>query len=535
MTTRTSRVAGWAIIACSALLLFARLGHYALWGDEAGTALVAKGVLRTFDTSALVDDHNIFADDNGNQLRNLHERYVPPLQSYLAAPSLAVFGQESAWAARLPFALCGLATIILILWWAWREEVRWEFGLLLGMGLVCNVSLLLYSRQCRYYSAALLCSVAVAWLYLRWNGRRGGLVAMAGLLSCLLALNYLNYIALCVCLAADYAVWGRRERRLAVPDWLWLLLIQAVVGVIVFCIWNPFALRGGVPEPSNWLVNKLTLFWWNWRDLNRCEFGALVLLVLAPLLYPWLRDRWLLRAPLALLIYVAATTLCSPQQVDITSDADVRYLVPVIPLCIAIGMLTLCTLTRKVPWVAIPLGVLAFGTNSFQGGPLAYCGFRSTLANYIGELINPPGDPYMVTARWINEHVRNGESVWALPNPAPYPLMFHAPKAIYAWQLTEPAEPQFALLPPIHFQKRKAPDYVIAFGPGLTEMVNTLRDWNRPEVQYEQVAMIDHFWGNVYSPELYWRTFKPVTNYNRKTEAIYVFKRVTPPAANMDR
>jgi predicted membrane-bound mannosyltransferase len=190
MVLRTMRFSlALLVIACAAVLLFARLGHHALWGDEAGTALVAKGVLRTGSTSALVDDCNIFAYDNGRQLKKLHERYMPPLQSYLVAPFLAAFGRQSAWAARLPFALCGLASIILILWWLWHEEVRLLIALLMCLGLVCNVSLFLYSRQCRYYGAALLSSIAVVCLYLRWNGQRRRLIAMAALSLCLLASN----------------------------------------------------------------------------------------------------------------------------------------------------------------------------------------------------------------------------------------------------------------------------------------------------------------------------------------------------------
>ena len=45
-----------AMIAGSTVLLFARLGHYALWTDEASTAITAAGVWRTGDTTAWLDD-----------------------------------------------------------------------------------------------------------------------------------------------------------------------------------------------------------------------------------------------------------------------------------------------------------------------------------------------------------------------------------------------------------------------------------------------------------------------------------------------
>src|SRR6266852_1011387 len=56
-----------AILGTAAVLIFARLGHYALWDDEASTALAAIGVWRTGDTVAVID-HNIVAFHLGEEL-----------------------------------------------------------------------------------------------------------------------------------------------------------------------------------------------------------------------------------------------------------------------------------------------------------------------------------------------------------------------------------------------------------------------------------------------------------------------------------
>ncbi|MCX6976245.1 MAG: hypothetical protein NTZ94_18550, partial [Verrucomicrobia bacterium] len=49
-----------ALLAVSACLLFVHLGSYSLWDDEAETALGARGILKTGDTTALLD-HNLHA------------------------------------------------------------------------------------------------------------------------------------------------------------------------------------------------------------------------------------------------------------------------------------------------------------------------------------------------------------------------------------------------------------------------------------------------------------------------------------------
>jgi hypothetical protein len=531
-------VAGVAIslfVGCAATLLFARLGHYALWDDEAGTALAAKGVIRTFDTSAVVDGRNVFAYRNGALLSNMKIRYWAPLQAYLAAPFLAAFGEQSALAARMPFALCGLGTVLVLAWWLWRDKASNLFVLVCCAGLICNVSFFLYSRQCRYYGPALFFSAAIACLYLRWQGRRTRLIGLAVLSILLLGTNYLDYVALCLCLLVDYVMWERKRQGLTWQNWLLLLLPQFLAGLFILSIWNPVGMHPLGVDPGNWFGGRLQLFWWNWRELDRSEFGALPVLGAAPLLFLYSRDHWLLRAPLALLVFVLVVTLFSPQPVGLTSVAEIRYLAPVIPLCVAIEALVLCILARKLSWIAFPVAILVFGTNFFNGGPLFYCGFRSTIASYIGEVVNPPDDPYTVTAQWINEHLREGQSVWVLPNHATYPLMFHAPKVIYAWQLADPPAPQFSGLPLIHFVGRQPPDYLIAFGPSINAMLNTLETVNMPAlaaVEYEPAAMIDHYWEDRYRPELFWRTFKPVTHYDRASQAIYVLKRKIPPISD---
>jgi predicted membrane-bound mannosyltransferase len=172
---RVSIVIG--VLCIAALFLFARLGHYSLWDDESYTALPALNLWRVGDTS-LVFGKNIMAMRSGTLMTNLHERTYQPLMFCIAAPSLGLLG-ETAVAARLPFALCGLACVALLLHWAWRERLTSTTWLLLALALVGNVSFFLYSRQCRYYAPTILLSVAIAYSYRFYNGSRRSLVILA--------------------------------------------------------------------------------------------------------------------------------------------------------------------------------------------------------------------------------------------------------------------------------------------------------------------------------------------------------------------
>ncbi len=78
-------------LATSCVFLFARLGRYALWDDEANTALLAMSVWRTGDTSAVIG-HNILGFNGGVTLSGFRERYIPPLMYYVAAVPLGLLG-----------------------------------------------------------------------------------------------------------------------------------------------------------------------------------------------------------------------------------------------------------------------------------------------------------------------------------------------------------------------------------------------------------------------------------------------------------
>jgi len=538
MGTSKAKLLIGAFLLCSmGVLLFTRLGHHPLWDDEATTALYGKAIWIHGDTFAFVG-HNLIAFRSGVELRNLRNRYMPPLGYAVAAPFVGLLG-STAFAARLPFAICGLLTVALIVYWMWRDGADVLTWLLMAMAVVGNVSFVLFSRQCRYYPLAMFLSSVLAYLYLHRAGRRWVAWAIGLVSVCLLASNYLSYAALYACFLMDYFLWGRRTHRLKGSDWLGIWTPQLVLGAPLLYIWNPLlAARMWQVDTASWLGDRVTLFWWNLREMNGCEFGVGVLIAIAPVLYLVVRDRRLVRGPLALLIYVLVIAVASPQQIGMTFVANVRYLVPTIPLCMLIAAVAIRAVTVRTAWLAVPLAAVAFGSNLLHGGPWSGLGrrtafadvveasrLRSTLIDYVGELRSPPPTAYAATAEWINRNLEDRQKVWVLPNYATYPLMFHAPKVVYAWQLEWPPEEQFKRLGPIHFRARMLPDFVIVFGPTVT----------RPPVQaalrgrYRRVDTIDRFWADLIRPELFYHAFRPITGFDRSDQAVYVFRKADAP------
>ena len=358
----------------SAALIFPRLGHYALWDDEANTALFAQAVWRTGDTTAVLD-HNIIAYAGGIELKGLKNRTHPPLDTYVAAPFVGALG-NTAFAARLPFALTGLATVMLLAWWLWRDRADTLLWVLTALGVLGNVSFMLYCRSARWYSLTMFLSVLVAYLYLHRNGRTRGVVAIAVTMMLLFAANYMSCLALAACLLVDYLIRGRKVRRLSGRQWLVVLLPQVVICGAIFYVWNPLVTASAYFHPAGphpwWDMPCNALFFLGYylRDMNVCEYGVGTLIALCPLVYFARRNPRLLYGPLALAVYVVVMAILSPGH-RIANICEVRYAVALIPLCIFLSVLSLWSVGQilakvlrraAAAWLVLPVAALAFGT-----------------------------------------------------------------------------------------------------------------------------------------------------------------------------
>jgi hypothetical protein len=510
------------VLAISCGLLFFQLGFYPLWCDEADTALFARGIARTGDAYAVLD-HNVYAFGYGKQLVNLRQRFFPPLSFYFAAPFVGREG-TSRFGPRLPFAVCGLLTIGLMLYWLYRDGADAMFWMLFSLGIVTNVSLMLYFRQCRYNALTTLLTVGAAYCYLHWNGRRWMLALLSLLAVFLLSTQYLQHAAVCTAVGLDYALFERRRHRLTARDWCILLVPQIVIGIILVSVWNPMNKEVFMPSAGNILVERLTLFWRNFRDLNTCEYGVGLLMLAAPVLYFFDKNIWLVRGTLAIVSYTAIATILSPYPVSLNSVSEIRYLSAIIPLCIFLTALSIWTLSRHKWAIALPLALLAFGTNVLNC-PLDVGNWRSTPYKWIKELYVGRPTPTQTAIDWIDANVQPGQSIFVSPEYMTYPLMYHAPQAVYAWQLKPPPEGQFRELPPIHFAFATPPDYLLCFGR-RPYPVEILKRYGQQKIEYRLVKTLGIFWADRTRPELFLRRFEPVVGYDPAIQDVYVWKHI---------
>lgn len=183
---RSPLTAHWplAILAAIALpLIFLGLGRECLWEDEGDTAVLASSIVK-FGVPKAWDGVTFSDSDRGARVNDAMVMVSHPwLQYYAAAAAFALFG-ESSFTARLPFAIAGWLTLLMLYALVWRMTGNRLAAFSSAALLFLNVQFLLYCRQSRYYTLTMLITCALFWLLFELNSERAAafFVALAVLL-----------------------------------------------------------------------------------------------------------------------------------------------------------------------------------------------------------------------------------------------------------------------------------------------------------------------------------------------------------------
>lgn len=532
--SRGEQVVTWATLLCVGALLFARLGTYALWDDEANTSLFGLGVWNTGDTSAQIGD-NVVGYRSGLELKGLKNRLIAPLQYYVVAPFVGL-GHRDPFFSRLPFVLLALGAVKLAFYWLKKEKAALHLWVMVGLGIIGNVSWLLYQRQGRYYGLSTFLTVLTLYLYLHQDGRWRKVAALAFSAVALLSTHYIAYAGLGLALGIDYLAFGLfgPNKSALRPKHLPLVVgVQALIGGAVIWVWNPLQKPVTGYVPASWVHDKVTLWWWNLRELNVCEFGVGVLLVLGPVLFLATRFKhWpLLRLSLGVIVYAMGAAGGSPQPVGWAQFADIRYMQGSIAAMILLAVLFLDALPKLPAALKVVLALPLFFTSAvhhysakwFTNGMVPE--LRSTFVAYLGELRTPNVSPYRDAADWLNQNAKAGETAVVIPSFAVYPLMFHAGHVTYGWQFDPSARAEYSMLPPIHFTGAELPTYFVAFGGEVNPVRNTVNQLTAQGYAYEQVAWLPVHWPDLTRPEFFWRSFVPLPVGAPNDDGVTIFRR----------
>ena len=523
----TSRLGFWlahiAVASAAALLLGWNLGSRYLWQDEAATAVMAERMLRHGKPLAY-DGRNLITMDTydaklADKLASMPPREVVQLlvergdfkadttwigqpwgQFVATALSLAALGKNTL-AARLPFALCGIATVVLLFHLVWQRFRDWPMALVTVLLLLTNVFWLLHVRQCRYYALSTFFLLLTFVAYLRWaDARRFGAWALVASAWCLFQSDYGAFWPTAGVLFAHAMYSGARPRLNALLTFA-LLALSVAPWVYYYELTSRFKPRYTSIESN--ILSSLFNF-------NHFQFPILALVLLAILLFrksPHLGGAEGRRvAGLAILVSLALliwVPLVSPYPFY-------RYLMPATPLTAlalayvilgtidlmfagraandlrVVAALPLAALFALPPLVALPVSLLI----PVQDRAIPEFGtvMRAEFGALYMDLLDEGPDPNRDVIKRLAPKLKPGDEV--LVNYEDVPFMFYTDATVrggmcaFRTEASDDGHLRFAVI---------RPNLVIGHAALVREIER--HDW-RP--WYEDVPA--HSWGNIPDP-----------------------------------
>lgn len=243
------------VVAVAAVLCFTGLGTRSLWQDESETALLARSVL-TEGVPKVVSGSNIVLQDKVGYDKHYRWTFHPWGHIYLAAAGLAIF-QNTEFAVRLPFALCGVLTVALLYIFALRHFKSAGLATLAALLLAACPVFVLHARQCRYYGLTMLTFLLVIAVFIELMKRPSWRWSFFWA-AALAAQFYADFGTLAVMLpglmVAVPAMGARKRQLVAVVAGLALALVFVGPGIMLH--WSRFT-TGPATGERDWLWRLL--------------------------------------------------------------------------------------------------------------------------------------------------------------------------------------------------------------------------------------------------------------------------------------
>ncbi len=374
---RWSRLAEWAdsrrdqllLVAASFVLLLPNLGNAFPQVDEANTMIIAQNVLRFGYPTVWDGEYLVSPYFDGDLTEDKVWISHPWLQFYVTAASFALFGPNT-WAARLPYALVGVFTVLALYHLAKQMSGSVQLARLSAWLLLLHPGFLLAARQTRYHSLTFLFSVLAVLMFLRWlQEPKGGNLIGYVLASALLFHAYYPYWVFLTFGLVLYLVLVERRWKL-MPAFLLGTLGLALLTIPWYAYANPQPPADTGPELSTW-GRHLVIYLWK---INNWVAPLFSLSVLAGALFLLRKAGWLrkdlkegISVDKSYLIF--AFVLLYTAFISIIPILTTQYVSPAIPLLTILAAHLLWKIREYRRWVGAVVLSLFVTTNVIHTAP----------------------------------------------------------------------------------------------------------------------------------------------------------------------
>ncbi|MFT5286550.1 MAG: hypothetical protein ACI8TQ_002720 [Planctomycetota bacterium] len=524
------------VLLAGSFLILSNLDEAYLWTDEAEAAVLAESILEHGLPTAF-DGRNYLTQWVVAKREDFNDEMIwvlsPWLQLYVSAASFAVFGVNTL-AARLPFALVGIACLWMIYKLAKRATHDKRIARTASLLLLTSIPFLLHSRQGRYYPIAMFATMWIVHAYIGMLERKKWSTAhIIVAISILFHANYglcLPVLGALVLHALIYA-WNRAR------PWQ-VLVVPAGIAALTL----PWALYTNILSTGSRL--DLTPYFYNFfhyvHAVNRWAMPLVLPVAFLVLRTRGWKSRVLSRSNLG--TTAAATIgLFSVAFVSINVGLFSRYVIHTIPLFVFLSACLVIWLVdalrqrfgmsvSRVAWLLVP--VMMFTTvlpwpfapilrisamdaphKGFQDNPAVrnpltdYEGPQHEIFELIEEITSPYDGPLERVAKFLNANARPEHTLFI--DYGDVPLLFYTDLIIRGGLQGIPYH--------------GSPEWIVSRSNRAGIAVNSLRQFAESE-GYIQIVLqdtADTRWENRPDPYVHFYRTPPVGNVPRLTGGVY--------------
>ncbi len=436
----------------AALLMLWGLSDKYLWQDEAQTAVLAQRMMRfgrplAYDGVNLITIDQFVMEDTatigertgdpkaavdyyirrGDLKPDSTWRWQPWGQFLVEGISLKLFGATTL-AARLPFALAGIVTVLLLYQFVLTRFDSPLTAWLAALLLVFNSYWLLHSRQARYYSLSSLLLVLTLMAYARWQwGGRWGATGFVIAAWCWFQVDYGTLWPVLLVLFVDAFI--AQRRTIWRPFLVGVALTAAMAPFIYyFELWR----RASKPVGTWGDRFQANLF-------NMNEYLVPVLVVLAAMMLLKMRWRTLAEVERRLAVIAVAIMVAYSLWVPLAVPYSfLRYVIIITPVACLLAAWVLvrgcegrvglawagAAVLILTPWLSKPLHPLIQRPPWYRSGAI----LKPELRTMLTEIFGHRPDPNRLVVEWLKQNSQPSDEI--LINYEDVPLMFYLPNPI---------------------------------------------------------------------------------------------------------
>ena len=488
------------LIPVSIFLLFANLGNIYMWTDEAQSAVLARNIL-TFGYPRAFDGINTLQISGHWSHFGQYGKYYlwtvqPWLPFYITAVSFALFGINTFFA-RLPFAIFGLASILLTYLLAQKLFQNRTISRISTTLLVFSVPYLLHMRQSHYYALLPFFSLWLILAYLRFIEQRKFAIFEIIISSVLLFhSNYGAFISVTAAMFIHYLIFHFDKRDIGKVAFI--IGIVSLLTIPWFYYLKPLS---HVTELSFRNLRRQLEFYI--RTINKYIFPFVFFTIVSLFAYfknkvrPFItisgkKDKlWLI----TLIIFIHILMLIFVEQ------RIIRYMIHIVPfLYIAQGVILANWFKRSRVLTTVIL-IILISSNLFSNPKIKF-----PIFDLISEITHDYDGPNEGIVKFLNEFAKKGDHV-----KVPYAdssIIFYAKDVIVDY------EPAFG-------KNETFPEWIIPRRHWVSQNFWTSDYFQKINSSYQKIELDypDLQWGN--RPEPGEHKYKTVTN----SPKVLIFKR----------